>query len=131
MQTGPSERSSRAILIVDHGSRRPESNALLDAIAAELTRRLPDRIVRVAHMEIAEPTVAQGIDACVEAGAREIVVHPYFLGPGNHTRESIPRLVEVAAKRHPDLRVRISEPLGLHPKLVDVIVERVETASQR
>jgi sirohydrochlorin ferrochelatase len=58
-------------------------------------------------------------------------VHPYFLGPGNHTRESIPSLVEAAAQRHPDLRVRISEPLGLHPKLVEVIVERVETASQR
>jgi sirohydrochlorin ferrochelatase len=131
METGLSERRDRAILLVDHGSRRPEANALLDSVAAELTRRVPDRIVRVAHMEIAEPTVAQGIDACVEAGAGEIVVHPYFLGPGNHTRESIPSLVEAAAQRHPDLRVRISEPLGLHPKLVEVIVERVETASQR
>jgi sirohydrochlorin ferrochelatase len=131
METGLSERRSRAILLVDHGSRRPEANALLDSVAAELSQRMPDHVVRVAHMEIVEPTVAQGIDACVEAGAREIVVHPYFLGPGNHTRESIPHLVEVAAQRHPDLRVWISEPLGLHTKLVDVIVERVETASQR
>ena len=131
MGTGPSERSIRAILLVDHGSRRPEASALLDSVAAELRQRMPDHVVRVAHMEIVEPTVAQGIDACVEAGAREIVVHPYFLGPGNHTRESIPQLVGVAAQRHPHLRVRISEPLGLHSKLVDVIVERVETASQR
>ena len=131
MATGRPEQNSRAILLVDHGSRRPEANALLDSVAAELSRRMSDHIVRVAHMEIAEPTVAQGIDACVEAGAREIVVHPYFLGPGYHTRESIPQLVEAAAQRHPDLRVWISEPLGLHTKLVDVIVERIETASQR
>jgi sirohydrochlorin ferrochelatase len=131
METGLSERGTRAILLVDHGSRRPEANALLDSVAAELSRRMSDHVVRVAHMDVAEPTVAQGIDACVEAGAREIVVHPYFLGPGNHTRESIPRLVEVAAQRHPGLRVWISEPLGLHSKLVDVIVERIETASQR
>jgi sirohydrochlorin ferrochelatase len=39
-------------------------------------------------------------------------------------------LVDAAARRHPDLRVCISEPLGLHARLVDVIVERVETASQ-
>lgn len=131
MATGPSQPRSRAILLVDHGSRRPDANALLDAVAEELGRRMPDHIVRVAHMEIAEPTLAQGFDACVEAGAREIVVHPYFLGPGYHTRESIPDLVEAAAQRHPELRVRISEPLGLHPKLVDVIVERVEMASRR
>ncbi len=131
MATGPSQPRSRAILLVDHGSRRPEANALLDSVAAELSRRMPDHIVRVAHMEIAEPTIAQGLDTCVEAGAREIVVHPYFLGPGNHTRKSIPNLVEAAAQRHPELRVRISEPLGLHPKLVDVIVERVEMASRR
>jgi len=131
MATGPSQPRSRAILLVDHGSRRPDANALLDAVAEELGRRMPDHIVRVAHMEIAEPTLAQGFDACVEAGAREIVVHPYFLGPGTHTRKSIPSLVEAAAQRHPELRVRISEPLGLHPKLVDVIVERVEMASRR
>jgi sirohydrochlorin ferrochelatase len=130
MASGRPEQSSRAILLVDHGSRREDANALLDSVAAELSRRMPDHIVRVAHMEIAEPTVAQGIDACVDVGAREIVVHPYFLGPGYHTRESIPQLVEAAARRHPDLRVRISEPLGLHSKLLDVIVERIETASQ-
>ena len=131
MATKRPEQSSRAILLVDHGSRRPEANGLLDSVAQELSRRMPDHIVRIAHMEIAEPSVAQGIDACVEAGAREVVVHPYFLGPGYHTRESIPDLVEAAAQRHPELRVRISEPLGLHPKLVDVIVERVEMASRR
>lgn len=124
------ERPSRAILVVDHGSRHAEANALLDSVAAELSRRVPDRIVRTAHMELAEPTIAQGIEACVEAGAREIVVHPYFLGPGSHTSRSIPRLVEVAAKRHPNLRVVISEPLGLHPKLVDVIMERVGITSR-
>ncbi|HEY5659044.1 MAG TPA: CbiX/SirB N-terminal domain-containing protein [Myxococcota bacterium] len=130
MESERAGQRDHAILLVDHGSRRTEANALLDAVAAELSRRVPDRIVRIAHMEISEPTVAQGIDACVAAGAREIVVHPYFLGPGNHTRHSIPHLVEAAASRHPGLRVRISEPLGLHPKLVDVIVERVETASR-
>jgi sirohydrochlorin ferrochelatase len=119
----------RAILLVDHGSRRAEANALLETVAADVRRRLPDRVVRIAHMEIADPTVAQGIAACAEAGAREIVIHPFFLGPGNHTSNSIPQLVEAALEQHPDLRVTISDPLGPHPKLVDVILERIESAS--
>jgi sirohydrochlorin ferrochelatase len=119
---------TRGILLVDHGSRRAEANALLEQVAAKLRERVPDRIVRVAHMEIAEPSIAQGIDACVAAGATEIVVHPYFLGPGEHTQRDIPRCVDEAARRHSDLRVRISEPLGLHEKLIDVVVARVEEA---
>ena len=118
----------RGILLVDHGSRRPEANAQLEALAERLRRRAPDAVVAIAHMELAEPTIAQGLDACVAAGAREIVVHPYFLGPGSHTTHDIPRLVAEAAARHPGVSVRVSEPLGLHDKIVDVVLERVKEA---
>lgn len=115
----------RAVLLVDHGSRREEANAQLEALARRVRARLPDRFVAAAHMELAEPSIAQGIEACVAAGAEEILVHPYFLGPGSHTREDIPRLVARAAARHPGLRIAISEPLGLHEGLVDVVLARL------
>ena len=114
----------RAILLVDHGSRREEANAQLEALA----ERVPERIVRAAHMEIAAPDIAAGIDACVAAGADEIAVVPCFLWPGAHIQEDVPRLVREAAARHPGLRVRVGEPLGLHPKLVDVVLERAGEA---
>jgi sirohydrochlorin ferrochelatase len=120
---------TRGILLVDHGSRRAEANALIEQVALQLARRLPDAIVRAAHMEIAAPTVAEGLAACVAAGADDIVVHPYFLGPGNHSAHDIPRMVREAAADHSGVRVRISAPLGPHPKLVDVIIERVDAAS--
>jgi sirohydrochlorin ferrochelatase len=119
---------TRAILLVDHGSRRPEANALLDEVAERVGRRVPDRVVCVAHMELAPPSIAEGLDACVAAGADDIVVHPYFLGPGSHTSDDIPRLVAEASRRHPGVRVAISAPLGLHEGLVDAILERVERA---
>jgi sirohydrochlorin ferrochelatase len=119
----------RAILLVDHGSRRPEANALLERVAELVAKHAPEAIVRWAHMDLAEPSIAQGIDACANAGAREIVVHPYFLGPGSHTTVDIPRLVRAAAVSHPDVQIRVSEPLGLHPKLVDVILDRIDEAS--
>ena len=118
----------RAILLVDHGSRRAEANAMLEEVTALLRERAPDRAVQIAHMELAEPNIGDGIDACAAQGAEEIVVHPFFLGPGRHTTEDIPRLVAEAARRHPRIRVRISEPLGAHPKLVDVILARLEEA---
>jgi sirohydrochlorin ferrochelatase len=115
----------RAILLVDHGSRRAEANEQLDGIADRLRERVPESIVEVAHLEIALPDIAQGIDGCVKKGATEIIVHPYFLGPGRHTSEDIPAQVESAGANHPGVRIRISEPLGGHPSLIDVILDRV------
>ena len=120
------ERS--AILLVDHGSRREEANALLDAVAAAVSERLPGRTVRTAHLEGPEPTIEQGVDACGAAGAREIAVVPYFLGPGRHTTEDIPRQVGDAVARHPGVRSSVRPPLGLHPKLVDVLLDRLDEA---
>jgi sirohydrochlorin ferrochelatase len=119
---------TRAILLVDHGSRRAEANAVVEAVAERLRRRLPQRVVEVAHLEIAAPDVGSAIDACVADGAAEIVVHPYFLGPGAHTTRDIPRLVEEATRRHPALRIRVSEPLGVDERVVDVVLDRIAAA---
>jgi sirohydrochlorin ferrochelatase len=121
---------TRAILLVDHGSRVASANEGLGEIADQVRSRLPDRIVRIAHLEIAPPSIGEGIDACVAAGATEIAVHPYFLSPGRHTTHDIPRLIAEAAARHPGVRVRLTAALGPHPKLIDVIVERVSDPSQ-
>ena len=65
---------------------------MLDQEAERLRQRRPDWIVHFAHMELAAPTLEQAFDACVSDGAREIVVHPYFLAPGRHSTDDIPRL---------------------------------------
>ncbi len=114
-----------AILLVDHGSRRPEANALIEELARRLRQRLPERVIAIAHLEIARPNVREGIEACLAQGATQIVVHPYFLGPGRHTTHDIPAEVERATRTRPDVQVKISEPLGLHPSLIDVVVDRV------
>ena len=80
----------RAILLVDHGSRRPEANALLEEMAERIRPRVPDRVVAIAHLELAKPDIAEGIDTCVAQGATKIVVHPYFLGPGRHVGRGHP-----------------------------------------
>ena len=123
---GADDADPAAVLLVDHGSRRDEANALLDDVAHALAERLPGRIVRIAHLEIAAPSIAEGIDACVAAGARSITVLPWFLGPGRHTRDDIPAQVTAATARHPGVTAEVRAPLGLHPKMVDVLLARLD-----
>lgn len=117
-----------AILLVDHGSRSAEANALLDAVARRVGERLPGRRVAVAHLEIVPPSVAEALDALAASGVREIVVMPYFLAPGQHGVRDVAALAERGAARHPGVRLRVAAPLGLHPGLVDAVLDRVREA---
>ena len=119
---------TRAILLVDHGSQLDAANALLDEIADGVRRRRRDAIVEVAHMELAKPSLAEGLARCAARGAREVVVCPYFLGPGRHTSRDIPRLVEESRAAHPELRVSVAEALGFDERLVDLVLARADAA---
>ena len=121
-------KSQPAILLVDHGSRLGEANEQLEEVARRLRCREPQRIICTAHLELLAPSIGDGIDACVDAGAGEIVVHPYFLAPGRHSTADIPRLVADARERHPGITIVVSAPLGVHDKLLDIVLERVEAA---
>src|SRR5688500_20179344 len=91
------------IIIVDHGSRRDESNRMLEDVAALFATRFAERyeIVEPAHMELAEPSIGTAYAACVKRGATRGVVCPFFLGPGKHWTGDIPRLPADAAKAVP------------------------------
>lgn len=117
-----------AILLVDHGSRSADANALLEEVARSVRERVPERRVAVAHLDLAPPSVAEAVDALVAAGVGEIVVMPYFLAPGQHGVRDIPALAEQSAARHPGVRVRVAAPLGLHAGLVDAVLDRVREA---
>ncbi|QDZ20497.1 cobalamin biosynthesis protein CbiX [Chloropicon primus] len=114
------------VVLVDHGSKKEESNAMLEEFA-ELYRETSGRaLVEVAHMEIAEPSIPTALEKCVEKGAKEIVVAPYFLSPGRHIQKDIPRIVEEAAKNFPGVSIEIAKPIGLHPLVAQVIEQRVK-----
>ncbi|MGQ0792508.1 MAG: CbiX/SirB N-terminal domain-containing protein [Deltaproteobacteria bacterium] len=119
----------RALILIDHGSVVKEANDMLHGLAELIRRRAGSSfdIIRIAHMELAAPTVAEAFDACVAEGAGEIVAHPYFLAPGRHSTMDIPRMVAEAAAMHPSVKYSVTAPLGLHEKLVDVVLERAKT----
>ncbi len=116
------------VILVDHGSRRPESNQAFLEIVSAFAARSPYPIVEAAHMECAPPTIGEAFDSAVARGAEEIVVHPYFLLPGKHWALDIPALVAQAAKNHPGKTWKVTEPLGASEKIRDVILERISAA---
>lgn len=53
-----------------------------------------------AFLEFATPTLEESILSCVDKGADEIVISPYFLASGNHVTRDIPQVVKIKLKEH-------------------------------
>lgn len=114
------------LIVVDHGSRRDESNRLLLDVVNQFVEATGAAIVEPAHMELAEPSIATAFGRCVARGAKTVVVFPYFLLPGRHWDEDIPRLTAAAARKHPGIQFLVTAPFGLHPLMAEVMRQRIE-----
>ena len=113
-----------AWILIAHGSRRPESSvdhgALCDAVSeASGTPVLP------AYLEIAEPSIPDAVQAAVGAGATKVVLLPYFLHPGNHVREDLPRIADECRGAHPGTTVELRTHVGADPRLVALLASLV------
>ena len=62
-----------------------------------------------------------------ENGAKRIYVFPYFLAPGRHSTQDIPRLCAAAATKLPaSVSYHCGEAIGLARELAELILTRVE-----
>ena len=113
------------VILVDHGSRRDESNAMLLDVVRSFVEATGTPIVEPAHMELAEPSIGTAFSRCVARGATTVVVFPYFLLPGRHWNDDIPRLAAAAAKNHPGVRYLVTAPFGLHPLMAEIMQQRI------
>jgi sirohydrochlorin ferrochelatase len=117
-----------ALLVIAHGSRRPVANDDLAYLAAQLQSRNVFAFVQTAFLELAEPTIADGGKICVERGVERVVLLPYFLAPGVHARDDMIAARNELTARFPHVEFLLAEPLGRHPLLIDIAMERAAAA---
>ncbi|MGY6502773.1 MAG: sirohydrochlorin chelatase [Acidimicrobiales bacterium] len=121
---------STAWVVVAHGSRAVDLPDAHGAVCDRVAERSPDNVsVRPAYLELTEPSIPDAIAAAVGDGSTEVVVVPYFLHIGNHTRRDLPAIVDEARVRHPGVRIMLADHLGLDDRLVDLLVDRAESAT--
>jgi sirohydrochlorin ferrochelatase len=119
----------KSLLIVAHGSRRAASNEevikLADAIRQHPALEYDD--VGVGFLELAEPSIPEGIEACFRRGAKEVVIFPYFLAAGRHVVTDIPEIVDDYRASHPEANIIISPHLGASTMLPEAILDATNT----
>jgi sirohydrochlorin ferrochelatase len=114
-----------AILLIAHGSRYAPANDDLHQIARRIAERGEYPIVEASFLELAEPGILAGGDRCVEQGATRVLMVPYFLSAGVHLRRDLTAARDELQARHPHVDFRLGLPLGPHPLLNELVVERI------
>lgn len=124
-----------ALILVDHGSPKPELGALRDRLAARLRADLGSgvRAVCAASMERREGAAYDFNEPLLERAFAlpdfdhgNVVVSLLFLAPGRHAGPGgdIERICAATASHRPGLRPTLAGPLGDHPGLIELLALR-------
>ena len=116
----------KALLIVAHGSRRVESNDEVRALTGRLGAQADGSYARVqcAFLELAEPSIPDGLRAAIRAGATQVIVVPYFLSAGRHVVMDIPAEIEVVHKEYPDIDIVLAPYVGAAAGLTELLLQQ-------
>jgi sirohydrochlorin cobaltochelatase len=102
----------RQSILLAHGSRKAGGNAIVEELASSLG-------LQVAYWSVS-PSLSDKVAELVATGATEIGILPYFLFAGGIT-DAIEKLVSELSGQHPQVQLRLGEPVGNNPELVGAI----------
>lgn len=117
-----------AIIVFAHGSPVAEANEGVQAMTAEMARRGGYDLITTAFLDSAPPTLGEAVEQMAAAGAKRIVVVPFFLTLGLHLRRDLPGIAECLREKHAGIQIDVTGPLEGHPALVDAMLGRAGDA---
>jgi sirohydrochlorin ferrochelatase len=117
-------RKDAVILLVAHGSRRPQANLEVQQVAERLAAQL-GRKVLACFLESAEPNIPEGIDRALSLNPSEILVLPYFLTEGRHMDEDIPKILQEKVRAYPETPIRLLNYVGSYPGMVELLAKAI------
>ncbi len=115
------------VLVVGHGSREPAANAELERLVEHLRAHQPGFEFGHAYLELARPSLADGLAAMARRHGRVVVI-PCFLFSAGHVKNDIPLALAAARRRHPEVRFEAGRVLGVHPVMAELAFERASEA---
>ncbi|MDV6377828.1 sirohydrochlorin chelatase [Sporosarcina sp. GW1-11] len=120
----------RAILYICHGSRVKKGQQAALAFIEKTMETNAAPIQEACFLELAEPSIAEGVTRCIERGATEIVAIPFLLLRAGHANVDIPSELQEVMNNYPEIPVYYGDPIGVDPRMVDVLIERLHETTE-
>ena len=122
------------VIILCHGSRGErgivEVPEALRRVTEGVKPLLPPGVEVIgAALQFNHPTLEEAVESLAVRGVKRIVIMPYFLFPGRHITEHIPKLVEKLKCIYPERQFIMANPLGLEEHFIGSVAKRIEEAA--
>lgn len=117
------EMDKSYLLFIAHGSKNAKWNESIERLVLNLNKSFGGGIVYLAYLKNLEAVLE---DLSLEAIKNEIPkinILPLFISSGEHIENDIPQEVKKITSKFPDLNIEVHQPIGEHPKLLNVIKE--------
>ena len=114
-----------ANILVAHGMRKGDQNK---ALGEFLDRLLSDETYEyeLAFIESEEKSIENTIGRLIKQGETQFKVVPLLIFSAMHYIVDVPEILSNIKKDHPEISYEISEPLGTHDYMVDLVEKRIQ-----
>ncbi|MGL5034609.1 MAG: sirohydrochlorin chelatase, partial [Microcystaceae cyanobacterium] len=117
--------SARPLLMIGHGTRDQDGRqTFLDFV--QIYQDLDtSRPVIPCFLELTEPSIALGVDYCVEQGYSEISALPILLFAARHNKFDVTNELDRCRETHPQLKFFYGRHFGITPPILDLWRDRL------
>ncbi len=117
-----------AVLLIGHGTRIAAGVAEFRTLADQLQQALPDRVCLAGFLELVAPDLTEALESLRRQGHRRITALPALLMAAGHVKNDIPALLNDFQSEHSEIAITFGADLGIHPNLLQIARERIESA---
>ncbi|WP_149135319.1 sirohydrochlorin chelatase [Cupriavidus campinensis] len=113
--------ATTGMVLFAHGARDARWREPFDRLQTKLTALLPDTGVRLAFLELMEPSLPVALGELASTGVEEVTVVPVFFGQGGHIRRDLPALIDQCREQYPAMRIGCAAAVGEAESVLDAI----------
>ena len=116
-----------AVVVVGRGSSDPDANGDFCKLVRLLGEGRGFGWVAPAFIGITKPLFREAIELVARARPEHVLVAPYFLFTGRLIAQLEEQVLEFR-ERYPWIKATLAPPLGVHPKLLEALDDRIDEA---
>ncbi|AFZ46122.1 cobalamin (vitamin B12) biosynthesis CbiX protein [Cyanobacterium stanieri PCC 7202] len=115
----------RPLLMIGHGTRDQNGRDVFMEFVETYQKLDQSRPVIPCFLELTEPTIAQGVDFCIQQGYEDISALPILLFAARHNKFDVTNELDRTRLKYPQLKFHYGRHFGINPSILDLWQERL------
>jgi sirohydrochlorin cobaltochelatase len=126
----PSLPYSRPLLAIGHGTRNARGRQTFIDFVEAYQKLDTSRPVIPCFLELTQPSIQQGVEACVERGYTEITALPILLFAARHNKFDVTNELDRSRSLYPQLNFHYGRHFGITPEIIELWRDRLAELDQ-